>query len=449
MILIQRLVSPFQVNQGEAINVEFARILLRGEPLYHDPAQAPHLFSVYPPLFGLLQNLLSLGLKGLWLPGRLLAFSGYLGCAAGLAVWGWCRWGKAPTLALVSLFLLSPTWASWGSMVRPDTFMIFLEFTAFLLLARVSEIEAENKKAPARLLVSAGILMASAFLIKQNAILLIGAYGFYCLLERRWKNLGLFYIWALLPPLAVSAALQIMTQGWYLKYTARWVSFGFDPSFLIYYLEKAFLPECGWLVAAVLICWWKGQNSVWSKCALIFSFLWVVGLGRETSAENYYLEFFIFGIYFFGEGLSLSAGGLSKSKGWALPLALVGCLVLGLFFLNLKSWPLAPAQDVQDMKRSVLAIYQGPGEHLALDLDLPLMAGKRLWVQPLEYTLMVKKGTWSAEPLMGEIQAKKYATIELYDLPAQTLLPHSVVEEIQKNYHAGIRKYGRLWYFPN
>ena len=96
-----------------------------------------------------------------------------------------------------------------------------------------------------------------------------------------------------------------------------------------------------------------------------------------------------------------------------------------------------------------IEIYAQPGEHLALDLDLPLMAGKRLWVQPAEYTAMVDQGIWSAEPLLKEIRTKKYSTIELYDIPRQYLLPDQVVEEIMRNYHMGIRKYGRLWMVPN
>jgi hypothetical protein len=113
-------------------------------------------------------------------------------------------------------------------------------------------------------------------------------------------------------------------------------------------------------------------------------------------------------------------------------------------------WPNFPSGGDINMKYdAAVEIYAQPGEHLALDLDLPLMAGKRLWVQPAEYTDMVAKGLWSAEPLLEEIRAKKYSTIELYDIPRQYLLPEQVVQEIMRNYHVSIREYGRLWLVPN
>ena len=164
--LLLRLFCPFQVNQGEAINVEFARLIHSSSSLYHDPSQAPYLYAAYPPLFPILQNYLGIFLNGPWFPGRLLALSGYLGCALALGYWGFRNWNRMATLALGSLFLLSPTWASWGSMVRTDTLMIFLGFITFLILSLFEQEKEDGKKSNESILLMAGSLTAISILLK-------------------------------------------------------------------------------------------------------------------------------------------------------------------------------------------------------------------------------------------------------------------------------------------
>lgn len=111
--------------------------------------------------------------------------------------------------------------------------------------------------------------------------------------------------------------------------------------------------------------------------------------------------------------------------------------------------PDVPSADEISMKSEAAQIYKGLGEHLALDSDLLLMAGKRIWIQPFEYFAMVKRGHWKMDPLLNDIRTKKYSTIEIYDMPGQYLLPQPIVDEIGKNYHVVIRRFGRLWLFPN
>jgi hypothetical protein len=220
---------------------------------------------------------------------------------------------------------------------------------------------------------------------------------------------------------------------------------------LAHYLSKSFLPECGWLLGAVLLTWWFRKTSPLSKCQAALSLLWVLGLGRETGAENYYLEFILYGIYFLGEGwLSREQTGYGKGSGRIKnpEILLMALLTAGLASFGFREWPHAPPAGEMSMKGEMLEIYRLPGEHLALDLDLPLMAGKRLWIQPAEYCALVNKGFWSEEPLLGDICSKKFSTIELYDIPQQYLLPPRVVEEIKKNYYVAERKYGRLWLEP-
>ncbi len=453
-----RVKFPLQVGQGEAINVEFALTLLRGQSLYHDPSQAPYLYSAYPPLYPWLQSLLMKFTQNIWLPGRLLAFTGYLGCGSLIFFWGKGRWGWPLALLLSSLFGLFPTWALWGTMDRCDAFYLLLHFSAFLLLYGDDLQDAKDGSGNYRrawLIPLAGILAAFAILTKQNALTLPLVYGIYCLSKRQWKKIFIFLFFSLLPTGAVFYFEDWKSGGAFLKHIFLWLDTGINGENLGYYLFHLFLKEGGVLlaIAALLLCFKRPVRLLLLQ--VFFSFLSLLLLARAMSAENYFMEFLLYGIFFIGEGLVAPAR--EDSKGFrsfrtSIPITLFCYLLLGALYASLSHmrWPNLPSGPEINMKYdAAVEIYAKPGEHLALDLDLPLMAGKRIWVQPGEYTAMVAKGLWSAEPLLEEIRAKKYSTIELYDIPRQYLLPDLVVEEILKNYHVSIRRFGRLWLVPN
>ncbi len=460
--LSQRLFCPFQVNQGEAINVEFSRIFLRGGALYHDPNMSPYINTTYPPLFPILQGWLSLLIPGTWLAGRLLAFAGYLGCALALLTWGLRHWPAGPSMALAVLFLLSPTWATWGSIVRVDCFVTALVFTAFLLLRHTDRLQRKN---PGKIywFLTAGFLTALAVLSKQNAVLLALAYGLTCLFEKRWKDMLLFGTAFVCPSLVSVIFLQHLSHGFYWKQTVLWVpEYGFQPSLLSYYIKTSFLPECGWLLAGVIVtALWK-KTSLLSKCQVLLTLLFVMGMARKTSAENYYLDFILYGLFFLGEGWFSPEKAFNQKVGmlpfipqskWinaALNSKFIFLIILvwGFFSFSSRPWPWPPSRTDIGMKMQALGLYRAKGEYLALDLDLPLLAGKRLWIQPAEYTALVEKGYWSPSSLIRDIREKKFVTIELYDIPQQYLLPADVVEEINRSYRVFLRGFGREWFAP-
>ncbi|HET9869984.1 MAG TPA: hypothetical protein VFR02_05760, partial [bacterium] len=91
--LVHRLACPQQVQQEEAVNVEFGRVLLRGERLYPDiRVGGPYLHCSYPPLFPFLESLLMRLTPDPWAPGRSLAFAGFLACGLMLGGAVWRRW---------------------------------------------------------------------------------------------------------------------------------------------------------------------------------------------------------------------------------------------------------------------------------------------------------------------------------------------------------------------
>ncbi len=446
-MLCHRLAYPLQVEQGEAINVEKGLILLRGGNLYPDSAQGgPYLYSVYPPLFSWLEAGLMKAAGLVWQPGRFLAFAGYLGCGMLLAIWGWRRWGRLWAAFLTLLLWTFPTWAEWGTMARCDTLALFLHFGAFLLLYRDS-LQPSGKK----WIAVAGLLTAAAALVKQDALALGAVYGIYCLARCQWARLGSYALFSIAPLALVFGIEQAQTHGLFYDHTVAWLNTGFDASAFWYFLSRVFWKEAGIVLLAVVVLWVMKKIPLLLSIQMVGSLISLLSLGRILGAENYWLGFLLYGVFFVGEASAASPNpALSwrpspKAQDWGRALLGAAFLVSALS----GKWPSTPPEADAAMKKEAAKIYESGENHLALDLDLPVMAGKKVWIQPAEYMAMVKRGIWSAEPLIRDIRSRKFSTIELYDIPDQYLFPQLVVQEIKNNYHVKIREFGRLWFVPN
>ena len=444
--LVQRLFCPIQVQQTESYMVDRALLFFSGETLYPNPFHGgPYLLTAYPPFYFFLQALLLKITGGLWLAGRLLSMAGYLGCGILISVWGWNRWGKVQALCAALLFLLSPTWALWGSMVRPDTLSLFLQFGAFLVLFRDSERGGKAAGISWGLL-GAGLLGGAAVCVKQTTVSLWLAYGLYSVIRGNWNKRVYFFMGAFLPVAAVFFWEQWTTHGLYLLHTGPWLDTGYDFKTLEYFLAHRFLKESALLVLAVVFLWIFAEASLLLKCQVFFSSLQLLFLGRNGGAENYALEFWLYGMVFAAEGLWFHPPELFKTPWKWIPAPWVLAMAA---MLAQNPWPSAPPAEEIRMKQDASKMYLGPGPYLALDLDLLVMAGKRIWYQPVEYQYLYDRGRWDGKPLLDDIRLKKFKSIELYDLPAQYLMPSEIVSEIKKDYRPAVREYGRVWYLPN
>ncbi len=141
-----------------------------------------------------------------------------------------------------------------------------------------------------------------ALLCKQNtAILGALAYGLYVPI---WKKVEKVYCFRDYGPCSfflVFLWFQISSHGYYFKETVLWLSYGYQPELLIYYLKNSFVPECGWLLAGLILMWVKKPASLFPRCMMVFVFLALLGLGQMASAENYYLEFILYGLFLWGK----------------------------------------------------------------------------------------------------------------------------------------------------
>ena len=125
------------------------------------------------------------------------------------------------------------------------------------------------------------------------------------------------------------------------------------------------------------------------KWQLVFSTLWILALCREGAAENYYMEFLLYGLVWMGEAWSSPSAFPLRFRPF-LPLA----PVLGLVCLSLLPGPwVPPAQEAMDKAR-LLPLEALPGEPLSLDTDLPYMVGKGMAYQYSGLMPLVREGLW-------------------------------------------------------
>jgi len=444
-VLYQRIHCAFQLQQDEAYNLELGRILLKGETLYQDIRVGGPYNTSYTIGFPFLLSLSMRIFQGLWLPGRILSLVGYLVCGILFLLWGWKRWGPSKALGMASLFWLFPTWESWGTMARMDALMLSFNFASFFLVSsQITHASKSNETDSWKVLSAAGLLNASAILMKPTAISLTLAVLLTGLLYRKWRALLIFLASLMVPYLAVTLYEQWNTGGYYLLCTFRWMARGFHWEYLWAFLKGPFLPEGGWLLAGVLAVLALRKIPVLLACQVVISIFAMSSLARESAAENYYMEFLIYGLLTIGEGFFIAAPRLIRGRSFPAPVL----MTLGLALLAVQPLPRLPSQEEMADKAAVLTIYQEPGDHLAIDADLPYMAGKRVWYQSSGVMPLVHNGLWDAEPLVEDVENRRFSTIEMYDLPDQYLLPENVVAAVLKYYQPAVKKFGRVWYVP-
>jgi hypothetical protein len=329
-------------------------------------------------------------------------------------------------------------------MIRLDTLLLFFNFSAFLILLWMTELE--EGKINRFIWTMAALLNAAAILMKPTAMTLTLAMVLWAICKRRPKDLAWFLLGALGPVLVFLGVAQWQTSGMYWIQTIRWAALGFSKQRFLHFMLHGFLKEAGWLFVLVLLTLKLKTIPVLLKIQLGLAFLSLWTLCRDGSAENYFMEFILYGLFAAGEGWAKKEK--KSEKHFRLSCAGGLLLLTGTIFLSLAPSPSVPSADEIKMKQSAAAIYQKGQYHLALDNDLPVMAGKPIWYQPSGIISVLQADAWDPAPLLNDIQSHKFTTIEFYDLPHQTLYAPVVEQAVLQNYRIGWKAYGRVWYVP-
>jgi len=209
--VIVGLPAPYVHNYGENIVLVNAWGLATGHGLYRlsELNNVPVFMAPYPPVIYLL---VALGIK-VWgitfIPGRLLGFLAWIGCAvmiAGIAR----RRGCDKTSSIIAALAFSATWPVyvWARYLRVDALAIFLETAAvFILLGR---------NAPKRRAIAFIALAVMAGYTKQSAFGLVVGTLLGLMLDgdaRQRKRIFLIGVFYGLAAFLIFVALELITKG--------------------------------------------------------------------------------------------------------------------------------------------------------------------------------------------------------------------------------------------
>jgi hypothetical protein len=269
-----------------------------------------------------------------------------------------------------------------------------------------------------------------------------------CVFLKDWRRGSLFSLAAIAPTISFFAFEEWSTRGYFFKHTFFWLHTGYHVDLFADFFFHEFVWENGWIALLILFFLLVKKQRLFLLLLMALATFEVFSLGREGGAENYWMNFTVFGLFFVLESLS-EPNRESKKSLWKMAGPVVWLLLaVGVIHGGLDRSLQTPGTNEIAMKRESESFFP-PGECLAIDTDLVVMADKRVWLQPIEYTLMYNLGIWQNGPLINDIRQKRFSSIELYDIPHQYFLPDEVVAMIRKNYHVSIRKYGRVWLLPN
>ncbi len=430
----------------EAMVALHSNMLAHGEGLYRDLNRYPFTVSAYGPVFYSLTALLERMGVPLYQGARSISFLALLGTL-------WCAWSVLGMLvanryarfAGVLLAAATANLTFWGTTGQVDMLAIFWSLAAFrqFLVWR----EEETTKG----LVLCGILAVLAMFTKQTAVAAAVTISL-CLL---WDNRRRGVLWVgSVAAAAVAAALGVnaLNHGHFFENAVfanlnpfRWQKLAQQAQYLAL--------TAGALMAVAVL----GMRDAGRRLAPLYlytglaSAVWLVTAPKVGSDLNYQIEMTLLWCLSAAvalDRLELFPKIVAGDKNWVtlvqIPVALH--LVLNLVVTG-KS--LVERALIEPFKRADIAAlqpYLAPerGLVLAAHYDAMLQTRGRIDVETLIYSLLVDAGRINPEPVLGDIEARKFQTVVLYhnvfagppawDSPELTALPKVHLEAVRKNY---------------
>ncbi len=211
VIAVQQIRYPYELEWMEGGMVDSVLRIVNGEPLYTTPSTSFTPYTYTPLYFHLSTWMTHLTGPG-FLPLRLTAFIGTLGCLALLFLFGW-KETRSPFYGLLSCGLFAALFragGAWYAVARADSWLLFF-MLAGLLFLRYGRTQTAHA-------ISAGLCFCLAFFCKQTALFVsLPLMAYTLLFFKGWRRILFPLIPALLIP-ASTILLSRLTDGWYSFY---------------------------------------------------------------------------------------------------------------------------------------------------------------------------------------------------------------------------------------
>jgi len=410
------VLQPVGLDYAEPVVYGQAMRIASGAPLYQPIDSPPFTVAAYTPLYYWLAGALQLLVgSGFW-SGRLLSLAAGVATAVLLGATAGRRPGGAWVGACAGLLFLAlgfPGAVPWLGLYRVDLVALALSVAAVALLAR---------RTGTRAVVAAGVLAGLALLCKQTfvAALIAGTLWHW----RDWPMLGAFLGSALLTFALPCLALALTTGGAFVDNTVVANVNPFHPSIaaglLPIFLETQWLPLLLALVYLAVCRPWRQRDARLLVLYWAASSLWLLGIAKIGANSNYWIEFAAATAMLAARG----AAWVMRTPNLALGAAGIG-LVLGTAFIApdgvrasarmVRSGMGAGLGSARDLEFEGLVdrVRRAPGGVLAEPMDVVVLAGRPVLLEPFIYNLRLDAGRWRPDSLVASICAGEIGLVVL------------------------------------
>ena len=412
---LDALAFPYPLNYGEGPLLDQAARMAELRTIYpSEISEPPYAISNYPPLFLLLQSpLVWLFGPAFWY-GRALSLVATAAVAALIALTLHTLKGDRVASAAAGLtFLAVPFVLHWSSLVRVDMTGLALSWAGLYAVTQ--------KPAGWRTVILASLLFVAAAYTRQTFALAAPLAAFAWLLARRRRREALALA-ALLGGLGLSllAVLSALTGGGFFLHTVVYNLNEFDWERVGFYLGavQSFMPVLLVGGLAFLVLGLRSRDASWWLVGsyLVGAATVALTIGKIGSDVNYLLEL--------SAALSLSAGALlaryARRPGvrCAMLLALTVQITI---MVQSSQFFYVGLQDTSTSQRNGVArleeIVDGSQKPVLADEYAGLLPvdGRRIYIQPFEFSQLAREGKWDQRPFVASIRDKSFDAILIFE----------------------------------
>ncbi|HEU5314945.1 MAG TPA: hypothetical protein VFX49_02470 [Chloroflexota bacterium] len=418
---------PYQIDYGEAPELNRALLLARGAPIYVDWSHPPYQMANYTPLYPAAVSL-AVRLTGpSFLPGRALSFAATLASAVAVALLVWALGAPGPGVAAGGLLWLAshPVW-DWGAFQRVDALATLLELLGLTCVA----VAWARRRRVWGVWLSVPLFVAAAY-TRQTAVAgAFAAYGYLLFLRPRLA-LRATALYASLG-LGLLALLMLVTSGQFWRHTVDGNLNRWSVDTLLLYV-RPFWQLQRWPVVLGVI----GLLFALLQRRAQLPALYALGAaataltaGKIGAYVNYLLP--AGAAVALGAGLAVASISRAAARWWpaaALHAAASFALTVGAWQLGAAAgvWPgtslRAPylSHVSQAQRRSAGLAHEHvariPGDVLSEDMSFTVTTGRRLYLQPFEFTQLAEQGDWDQRPLLDDVRSMRFGVVVLrFDL---------------------------------
>jgi hypothetical protein len=401
---VYAIVQPVALDYGEPVVYGIALRVVTGQPLYQSLDTFPFTVAAYTPLYywvgGGLQAMFGPGFG----PGRALSLGAGVTTALLIAVIAgrqqWGVWVGTFAGVLFLAFGFPGPDTPWLGLYRVDVLGVALSVAAIAVLGR---------DARTSTIVVAGVLAGLAVLCKQTFVAALIAGAVF-----QWRKSGLLFATSALATFGIPCAvLQLTTGGAFLQNT---VGANANP----FYLSEStrLLTEFGhaqWLpllLAGVYLWLARPWQAPESRLVVVY---WAVAgvslaqLGKIGANHNYWIEFAA------ATAILAARGAACLVRRPVFAAALVVALVVQLggpvgavvsaraLRSDIRSAFTAP-RDIE-FEALVDRVRHAPGSVIAEPMDVVVLAGRQVLLEPFIFNILLDTGHWRADPVVDRICA--------------------------------------------